>query len=65
MGHPPAENSVGKDNDLFSQQETWMKHLVSTIQHTQEGVAVTLSPLSTDPTHPFIPEMRYWLSNWP
>ncbi|XP_040208970.1 protein NYNRIN-like [Rana temporaria] len=55
MGHPPAENSVGKDNDLFSQQETWMKHLVSTIQHTQEGVAVTFSPLSTDPTHPFIP----------
>ena len=55
MGHPPAENSLGQDNDLFSQQETWMQNLVSTIQQTQGEVAVTFSPLSTDPTHPFIP----------
>lgn len=43
------------DINIYSQQEMYVKNLVSMLQDMNEQVSVTFSPLSTEPTHPFIP----------
>lgn len=59
MGKPcqidiPKMNS-DEDINLYSLQERYVKELVSSIEEINEHVSVTHLPLSTEPTHPFIP----------
>lgn len=59
MGRPAQKKAIeGEEVNLYSLQEEHVKHLVSSLTENYDKVAVTFPPLSTEPTHPFIPGDR-------
>lgn len=60
MGKPTQRKQIeiGEEPNLYSLQEEYVKNLVSSFTENYDKVAVTFPPLSTEPTHPFIPRDR-------
>lgn len=66
MGRPAQKKAIeGEEVNLYSLQEEHVKHLVSSLTENYDKVAVTFPPLSTEPTHPFIPGDRVLIKQVP